>query len=1040
MVLVSVRPFLILFGFQNMSNPSLDDNLSAADAPTLPPSVRIQDDATLPSGEASGASIHNPMVGDQNCFGDYELLEEIARGGMGVVFKARQIKLNRIVALKMILAGQLASELDIQRFLTEAEAAANLDHPRIVPIFEVGQHQGQHFFSMGYVDGTSLSQKIADGPLPPRDAAEMLVKICEGIAYAHDRGVIHRDLKPANILIDRAEQPKVTDFGLAKKVGADSNLTGTGQILGTPSYMAPEQASGKIDEVGPLADIYSLGAILYCLLTGRPPFQSSNPMDTLLQVLDKEPISPRQLNPIIPVDLETICLKCLSKETNRRYPHAKDLLEELGRFLRGEPILARPVSLWEHARRWAYRKPTIASLSILLGFTMITLAIGGPLVAWHQSHLRRQLEDVQQQRTYILIDSLLTANSKAVPSILAGIDQQRETAIPRLRALQRNSSLTPVQAARIQLALFPYDSTQIPKLSQFLLSVDPGEFLVTRDTLSSHSSEMLGDLWDVATSEEQSSEQKLRAACALAAYDSSNTKWEQIGSKVADTLVHQNSLSVADWVEALRPARQFLCNSLISFFRDSHPDRSTTRLQAAMILMEYAEPDVKLLTSLVADADDRQFDLLMSRLQGAEYLSALRRELASARAAAEAGAAEHDNRVATLAIACLRLGSNEEFWSLLERSSSPSVRSYLIHRSARLGVPAKTLWDRLRFQPSSGVVQAILLALGQYEKDAMIGVLGGDAVRELEELSDVAVDAGVRASVEWLIRHRFQQGREPQPLGSQSHRRLTESCFYTSQGHCMLRLPKTSIVLGSPLGEIGRREDEEERPFTLGYPLAMSAMEVTVAQFQVFLKENPSIKHNYVHSYSPTPDCPQTSVSWHDAAAYCNWLSEKEGLPPEEWCYRLVEETDSGPILATAPNFLERKGYRLPTESEWEYACRAGTRTVRTYGNHESLLTEYAWYQANASDRSWPVATKKPNDWGFFDMHGNVWEWCQDAADVKLGEQVSANEATREPRIVRGGSFFYHSIYIRSSLRNRELATSRFYGIGFRPVCGGGGP
>ena len=190
------------------------------------------------------------------------LLEEIARGGMGVVYKATQVSLNRIVALKMILAGQLAGEEDVKRFHAEAEAAANLDHPGIVPIYEIGEHEGQHYFSMGYVDGESLADKIKDGPLPPREAAEYTRKVAEAVAFAHERGVIHRDLKPGNVLIDRNGEPKVTDFGLAKRIEGDSDLTATGQILGTPSYMPPEQAAGKIDEITESADVYSLGAIL----------------------------------------------------------------------------------------------------------------------------------------------------------------------------------------------------------------------------------------------------------------------------------------------------------------------------------------------------------------------------------------------------------------------------------------------------------------------------------------------------------------------------------------------------------------------------------------------------------------------------------------------------------------------------------------------------------------------------------------------------------------------------------------------------------
>ncbi len=238
---------------------------------------------------------------------------------MGVVFLARQVSLNRPVALKMILAGQLANEIDVKRFYTEAEAAANLDHPGIVPIYEVGQHEGQHYFSMGFVEGQSLSQRLAEGPLPSGEAAALMVKVAEAIEYAHQRGVIHRDLKPGNILLDRNGNPRVTDFGLAKRLQADSGLTGSGQIMGTPSYMPPEQAGSHRGEVGPAADVYALGATLYALVTGRPPFQAATAMDTVLMVVSDEPVPPRRLNAGIPRDLETICLKCLQKEPGQRY-------------------------------------------------------------------------------------------------------------------------------------------------------------------------------------------------------------------------------------------------------------------------------------------------------------------------------------------------------------------------------------------------------------------------------------------------------------------------------------------------------------------------------------------------------------------------------------------------------------------------------------------------------------------------------------------------------------------------------------------------
>jgi tRNA A-37 threonylcarbamoyl transferase component Bud32 len=273
-------------------------------------------------------------------FGDYELLEEIARGGMGVVYKARQVPLNRIVALKMILAGQFASEADVQRFHTEAEAAAQLQHPNIVAIHEIGEHNGQHYFSMDYIEGTSLAARIAKQPFNPREAAALLKQVAEAVHFAHEHGVVHRDLKPANVLLDTRDVPRVTDFGLAKRVQGANDLTGTGQILGTPSYMSPEQAAAQRSEVGPASDVYSLGAIFYELLTGRPPFQADSALDTVLLVIDTEPARPRRLNRRIPWELEQVCLKCLQKIPAKRYRSAQALADDLERFLLGEPTLA----------------------------------------------------------------------------------------------------------------------------------------------------------------------------------------------------------------------------------------------------------------------------------------------------------------------------------------------------------------------------------------------------------------------------------------------------------------------------------------------------------------------------------------------------------------------------------------------------------------------------------------------------------------------------------------------------------------------------
>ena len=305
-----------------------------------------------PQAAATGAIA---VSAEPQRFGDFELLQEIARGGMGVVYRARQMTLNRIVALKMILAGRLATDEDITRFRTEAEAAARLQHPHIVAVHDVGAIDGQHYFSMDFIEGTSLAQKLQNGPLPGRTAARYVRLIARAIHHAHKQGILHRDLKPSNILIDAEDEPHITDFGLAKRLGGDSGQTRTGVVLGTPSYMAPEQAAGKSQQLGPACDIYGLGAVLYELITGRPPFRAETPLDTVMQVMDRDPPPPRLLNSNIDHDLETICLKCLEKDPRRRYATAEALAEDLRRYLNDEPISARSFNVLDRLARTLVR-------------------------------------------------------------------------------------------------------------------------------------------------------------------------------------------------------------------------------------------------------------------------------------------------------------------------------------------------------------------------------------------------------------------------------------------------------------------------------------------------------------------------------------------------------------------------------------------------------------------------------------------------------------------------------------------------------------
>lgn len=344
----------------------------------------------------------------------YEIISELGRGGMGVVYKARQLRPGRLVAIKTIHSPQMASQEHLLRFQAEAEAAGRLDHRGIVPVYEVGDDNGVHFFSMGFVDGTDLEKKAREQIPACREAAEICRDVAEALEYAHQHGVIHRDIKPQNILIGSDGKPRITDFGLAKLANQDTDLTGSGQIMGTAAYMPPEQATGKTAEAGPTADVYALGATLYRCVTGRPPFQAASAMEILRQVVDDEPIPPRRLNREVDADIETVCLKCLEKDPARRFSSAGDLAAELTRYLNHEPILSRPIGLVTRSWRWCLRRPYVAASIGLAAALFAAIAVGIPFLIWQQSQLALAKSAEQIQGMKLKEQTIATEQANAL--------------------------------------------------------------------------------------------------------------------------------------------------------------------------------------------------------------------------------------------------------------------------------------------------------------------------------------------------------------------------------------------------------------------------------------------------------------------------------------------------------------------------------------------------------------------------------------------------------------------------------------------------
>ncbi len=369
----------------------------------------------------------------------YEVLELLGRGGMGVVYRARQQALNRLVALKMILDGTHSGDRQISRFRIEAEVIARLEHPNIVHIHEIGEHEGRPFLALEYVPGGTLERGLAGTPLPVDRAVALVETLARAIQHAHERGVVHRDLKPANVLLTAAGEPKIADFGLAKILAGDSRQTESGALVGTPSYMAPEQVDGTLSAIGTGTDIYALGAVFYDVLTGRPPFRAESPMATMMQVRGSDVVRPRQLRPGLPRDLETICLKCLEKDPHRRYPSAQAMAEDLLRFREGRPIVARPVPGWERAWLWARRQKALAA-GILLGvLALLALGAGGIL---HNLQLRRL--NIRLASSNLALDAARSSAEQsarealsAITKMLVRVADQRLSSVPEAEPVRR---------------------------------------------------------------------------------------------------------------------------------------------------------------------------------------------------------------------------------------------------------------------------------------------------------------------------------------------------------------------------------------------------------------------------------------------------------------------------------------------------------------------------------------------------------------------------------------------------------------------------
>jgi formylglycine-generating enzyme required for sulfatase activity len=665
-------------------------------------------------------------------------------------------------------------------------------------------------------------------------------------------------------------------------------------------------------------------------------------------------------------------------------------------------------------------------------------------------------------RAHALLERLLDANTNEVPSIVGDMAGYRRWLDPLLHDAQPRATQDQDRRELLHtsLALLPVDASQVAYLYARLLDAEPGEVPVIRDALTPHEEKLVDKLWAVVEAPEKGKEsQRLRAAAALAKYDPDSGKWAKAQEAVGNDLVVVPAVYSATWMDSLRPVRHKLLPHLVAVYRDA-TRRDVERSLATDILADYAADQPRLLADLLMDADDQQFAVIYPKFkdQGERSLPLLadeiNKKLPSDLPSSDEKRERLAKRQANAAVALLKMNRAEKVWPLLKHGPDPRVRSYLIHRLGPQGADPGALIMRLDEEPDITIRRALILSLGEDGGKKFSPDTRKAFLPKLQHLYRTDPDPGLHGAAEWLLRTWHQEAwlkqvnagwaeaKEERGKRLQSILRLlgkdegkSPQWYVNGQGQTMVVIPDpVEFVMGSPPTEADRDEDERQQTVRIGRTFALAAKSVTVEQYRQFDEgyQLPAV-------YTRTADLPVVATSWHQAAAYCNWLSKEEGIGEGQWCYEIKD----GQVAKLKPNCLSLTGYRLPTEAEVEYATRAGALTSRYYGETEELLRKYAWYTKNSQGKTWPVGSLKPNDLGLFDMQGNVYTWCEERYEScprgqgegrKEEKEDTYSINNQESRVLRGGSFSYPTWLVRSAYRNRDVPTYRGNFVGFRPA------
>ena len=683
----------------------------------------------------------------------------------------------------------------------------------------------------------------------------------------------------------------------------------------------------------------------------------------------------------------------------------------------------------------------------------------------------QRAEREERLRAEGLVHSLMNADTAQVPVLVQELGNYRRWADPLLHQSFEKATNGSAEKLHAALALVPVDAGRVAYLRDQLLVVNPAQFAVIQRALWPHCEAIKDTLWGVATAGKPDSRDAFQAACALATFAPEDGRWTTIAARVADYLLTREASELVAWRESLSPARKQLLQPLAAIYRNTGA-REQARTYATETLANYAADDPDALFDLLADADQFQFPAIYNKLADhRDRLVSLAEAELQKQAAADAGEEDRESlarRQANAAVALVRLGATEPAWPVLKHSPDPRARSCLIHWLGPLGANPRSLIERLDDEPDVTIRRALLLALGEFSEAQLSMSEREPLIARLSALYETDPDAGMHAAAEWLLRNwnhdawlkqtnakLAQTSRVPGtdskrigPAGSVAGLTAllagTNARWYVNtQAQTFVILQADEFLMGSPTSEPDRSNDEVQHRRRIGRTLAIAAKPVTREEYQRFLDDagNRDVTRYDIDQYSRSGDSPQVAMDWYDSARYCNWLSRTEGIPENQWCYEPNSDGKYAEGMQPAADFLERSGYRLPTEAEWEFACRAGAATSRYYGSGTALLPKFAWFIENSpGNYARPTGLLKPNDFGLFDSLGNVWEWCHDVyakypvndSDAVINDDGDKNAVEEKySRVLRGASFRFQSSSVRSCYRNlnRPGYLSCYFGV-----------